>query len=119
MIAFYYGLTGFACAIYYRRELTRSVKSFVLIGVAPLLGGLILTARLHQVVHRLADPANSESGDSWLGIGPPLIIGLGFLVMGVGPDAVVAVCRARRVLPAQAGGRRPRAWPRRPREATR
>ena len=33
MIAFYYGLTGFACAIYYRRELTRSVKKFLLIGV--------------------------------------------------------------------------------------
>jgi len=27
MIAFYYALTGFACAIYYRRELTRSVKN--------------------------------------------------------------------------------------------
>ena len=42
MIAFYYGLTGFACAIYYRRELTKSVKNFVYIGVLPVLGGLIL-----------------------------------------------------------------------------
>jgi hypothetical protein len=31
----------------------------------------------------LADPANSESGDSWLGVGPPLVIGLGFLLLGV------------------------------------
>jgi hypothetical protein len=30
----------------------------------------------------LADPANSESGDSWLGIGPPLVIGLGMLLLG-------------------------------------
>src|SRR5215218_2296679 len=44
MIAFYYGLTGFACTIYYRREVMRSVKSFLLIGVGPLLGGLILGA---------------------------------------------------------------------------
>ena len=35
MIAFYYGLTGFACTIYYRRELAQSVKTFFLIGVAP------------------------------------------------------------------------------------
>ena len=39
MIAFYYGLTGFACAIYYRRELIKSAKNFLLIGVAPVLGG--------------------------------------------------------------------------------
>ena len=52
MIAFYYGLTGFACTIYYRRELFRSVKSFLLIGVGPTLGGLILLGDLRQVVHR-------------------------------------------------------------------
>ena len=42
MIAFYYALTGFACAIYYRRELTKSVKNFLFIGVGPVVGGLIL-----------------------------------------------------------------------------
>ena len=39
MIAFYYALTGFACAIYYRRELTKSVKNFFFIGVGPVVGG--------------------------------------------------------------------------------
>ena len=43
MIAFYYGLTGFACAIYYRRELFTSVKNFFAAGVLPVLGGLALT----------------------------------------------------------------------------
>jgi amino acid transporter len=38
MIAFYYGLTGFACAIYYRHELTKSVKNFLYVGVAPVRG---------------------------------------------------------------------------------
>ena len=33
MIAFYYGLTGFACVIYYRRELFNSARNFLLIGV--------------------------------------------------------------------------------------
>jgi amino acid transporter len=83
MIAFYYGLSGFACTIYYRRELTRSVKSFLLIGVAPTLGGLILLAVFIKSCIDLSKPANSESGDSWLGIGPPLVIGLGFLLLGV------------------------------------
>jgi amino acid transporter len=83
MIAFYYGLTGFACTVYYRREVLRSVKSFVLIGVAPLLGGVMLAAIFVKSVIDLSDPANSESGDSWLGLGPPLVIGIFFLIMGV------------------------------------
>ncbi len=41
-IAFYYGLTGFACTIYYRREIFKSVKNFVMVGVAPFVGGLML-----------------------------------------------------------------------------
>jgi amino acid transporter len=82
MIAFYYGLTGIACTIYYRRELG-SVKRFLLIGIAPTLGGLVLLAVFVKSAYDLWDPANSESGDSWLGIGPPFIIGIGFLVLGV------------------------------------
>ena len=31
----------------------------------------------------LANPANSESGNSWLGIGPPLVIAIGFLLLGI------------------------------------
>ncbi|MFI9274919.1 APC family permease [Kitasatospora sp. NPDC052896] len=41
-IAFYYGLTGFACAWYYRRVLTRGVRDFVFKGLFPALGGLLL-----------------------------------------------------------------------------
>ena len=83
MIAFYYGLTGYACAVYYRRELRKSVKNFVLIGVAPVLGGIILTYVFVKSCIDLSDPANSESGSSWFGIGPPLVIGGAFLVLGV------------------------------------
>jgi amino acid transporter len=83
MIAFYYGMTGFACTVYYRRRLTESVKSFLLIGVGPTLGGLILTAIFVKSCVDLSKPENSESGDSWFGLGPPLVIGLGFLLLGV------------------------------------
>jgi amino acid transporter len=82
MIAFYYGLTGYACVVFYRRELFRSLKTFVSVGVLPLLGALILTAVFIKSCVDLSDPENSASGDSWFGIGPPLIIGLGFLIFG-------------------------------------
>jgi hypothetical protein len=52
MIAFYYGITGFACTIYYRRQLTRSLKSFLLIGVGPTLGRPDADWHLRQVLHR-------------------------------------------------------------------
>ena len=52
MIAFYYGITGFACVIYYRRELTNSVKNFVFVGVAPLIGGARAAVAVLRVLHR-------------------------------------------------------------------
>src|SRR6266853_1298920 len=41
-IAFYYGLTGFACAWYYRRNLTSSARNLWMQGILPLTGALIL-----------------------------------------------------------------------------
>ncbi len=41
-IAFYYGLTAFACAWYYRKTLTSSARNLWMQGILPLLGGLIL-----------------------------------------------------------------------------
>jgi amino acid transporter len=82
MIAFYLGLTGFATTIYYRRELLRSVKNFFFIGVGPTIGGAILFYLLIKNGIELADPANSESGNSWLGIGPPLVIAVAFGILG-------------------------------------
>jgi amino acid transporter len=83
MIAFYYGLTGFACVVYYRRELFNSARNFVMIGILPLLGGLMLFAILVKSCVDLSKPENSESGDSWIGLGPPLVIGIGAMLLGV------------------------------------
>jgi amino acid transporter len=41
-IAFYYGLTGFACAWYYRRNLTSSVRNLFMQGILPVSGALML-----------------------------------------------------------------------------
>ncbi|MGH2929027.1 MAG: APC family permease, partial [Solirubrobacteraceae bacterium] len=41
-VVFYYGFTGLACAVYFRRDLLKSVRNFVLAGVIPLIGGLMM-----------------------------------------------------------------------------
>jgi amino acid transporter len=82
MIAFYYGLTGFACTIYYRRVLFRSAKNFVLMGLAPTLGGLMLTWVLVESIINLSNPKEAYSG-AVLGIGTPLFIGIAALLIGV------------------------------------
>ncbi|HZO35290.1 MAG TPA: APC family permease [Solirubrobacteraceae bacterium] len=83
MIAFYYGLTGFACVWYFRRELTKSTKNFIMAGVLPLAGGLMLLGVFIKSCSDLSKPENSTAGDSWLGLGPPLVIGVGMLLLGV------------------------------------
>ncbi|MDQ2700791.1 MAG: APC family permease [Actinomycetota bacterium] len=83
MIAFYYALTGFGCAFYFRHELTKSVKNFVFIGLAPVIGGLLLTYLFFRSLVDWSDPANSYTQTSWLGFAPPAIIGVGFLLLGV------------------------------------
>ena len=79
MIAFYYGLTGFACAIYYRHELTSSVKAFFAAGVIPFLGGLLLTGVFVKSVIELSDPGKRAI----LGVKPPLGIAIIFGVLGL------------------------------------
>lgn len=83
MIAFYYGLTGIACAIYWRNRLFTSVKAFLFIGVGPVVGALTLFYLLFESVRDLADPEASYSGSSVLGVGLPLAIAVFFLLLGL------------------------------------
>jgi amino acid transporter len=85
-IAFYYGLTGFACAIYYRRELARSARNFFFVGLLPLLGGLMLTGIFVKAFIDYKDPKNTVSKPVVLfgtHIGTPVAIGVGSLLLGV------------------------------------
>ncbi|MGA7396018.1 MAG: APC family permease [Solirubrobacterales bacterium] len=83
MIAFYYAMTGFGCAFYFRHELTKSVKNFLFVGVAPVIGALMLSYLFIKSLIDWADPSNSYTGASWLGFAPPAVIGVGFLLLGV------------------------------------
>jgi amino acid transporter len=82
MIAFYYALSGIACVVYYRRELTRSVKNLVFIGLAPLAGAVMLGYLFIEAIRTFADPEESYTGQEFLGIGVPVVIGVGFLLLG-------------------------------------
>src|SRR5687768_3187275 len=83
LIAVYYALTGIAGAVYYRRQLTRSVKSFLRIGVGPVVGALLLIWLLVLSIRDISDPENSYTEQAWLGVGPPLVIGVGIFLVGL------------------------------------
>lgn len=83
LIAFYYALTGIACAIFYRKQLTKSVKSFILIGVGPLIGAVMLIWLLGLSIVDMSEPTNSFTGQSWFGLGPPLVIGIFIFIVGL------------------------------------
>ena len=82
-IAFYYGINGFAVPLFYRHHIFDSWKTVLLLCVMPLVGGLMLLWVLIASFDNLWYPANSASGTSWFGVGPPFILGVGFLLAGV------------------------------------
>jgi amino acid transporter len=83
MIAFYYAFTGIACAVYYRRELRKSVKNFLFVGLGPVIGAVLLGYLFFKALIDYADPANSYTETSWFGVAPPAVIGVGFLLIGI------------------------------------
>ena len=81
MIAFYYGLTGFACVWFYRRTMWQRPRDVVMQGVLPLLGGVGLLAAFVVAAKTYADP---EYGYTSIGsIGGVFLIGIGSLLIGV------------------------------------
>jgi amino acid transporter len=81
MIAFYYGLTGFACVWYFRKTLTSSVRNFFMRGVLPLIGGLVLLAAFLEACKEYSAPDYGQT--KMFGIGGVFVIGIGTLLLGV------------------------------------
>ncbi len=93
-VCFYYGMSGFASAFYYRRELFprvrkfspreifHSVSRFVLVGLAPVVGGLMLFGIGGYAIVYYGHAANSE-GKIYAGLTLPLWFGLIGLLFGV------------------------------------
>jgi amino acid transporter len=81
-ICFYYGFTGLACVIYFRREITKSLRNFIFAGVAPLLGFLMLAFIFGKAAHDYSRAGFNYSAPL-LGIQVPIVIGIGGLLLGI------------------------------------
>ena len=87
LIAFYYGLTGLACVWFYRKTLTSSFRNFIMRGVFPLLGAIILIGVLIYGVSTFAAPgwlvdANGNNVTIF-GIGATAVVGVGSILVGI------------------------------------
>lgn len=87
-IAFYYALTGFACAWYFRATLRGSARNLWFRGILPLLGALMLTAAFFVSAVQMWDPAYGDT--QIFGVGGAFVSGVLLLALGV---VLAAVCR--------------------------
>jgi amino acid transporter len=80
-ICFYYGFTGIACGFYYRHELRKSARNMLLLGIGPLLGGLMLFGVGAKAAFYYGHAANVSSKPI-LSITLPLWFGIGGMILG-------------------------------------
>ena len=52
LVAFYYGLVGISCAVYYRRAFPGNLKGVVFAGVVPVVSALILFGLAGYLIHQ-------------------------------------------------------------------
>ena len=79
LVGFYYGITGLACAWFFRRVLRRNVVTLIFAGIFPFLSGIFLFWVGYQVV------LQGEQSSGWGSVLPVLIS----FVIGI-PLAVIA-----------------------------
>ena len=68
--------------VFYRRELLKSVKNFVYIGVLPFFGFAVLMFLLVKAVVDYSKP-HSGFAKPFLGIGSPIVIALVMIILGL------------------------------------
>jgi len=72
-ISIYYALAGYAVVVLFRKEMMKSVKNFILMGVWPLIGAIFMTIMFFKVLPEL------NTTTKWIGLGS---IALGLIPMG-------------------------------------
>jgi amino acid transporter len=87
-IAFYYGLTAFSCAWYYRSTLANSARDLWMRGILPVLGGLIMYAA--GIYSLQSDWVASNSYTSWTVPGLDWQVGGIFIIAALAGLAGVA-----------------------------
>ncbi len=88
LVCIYYGFTGFACTIFYRHEIFKSVRNFVNLALMPTLGGLALMGILGYGLYFYGKSVNDYS-PPFLGLGVPDWIA----VLGVGGGVILVLVR--------------------------
>lgn len=81
-VCFYYGFTGLACVIYFRRDLLKSARNFLLAGVVPLVGGAMM-AYVAVKAYSYYNTAGNNYAKPLAGIQIPILVGIGGLIVGV------------------------------------
>jgi amino acid transporter len=81
-VCFYYGFTGIACPWYYRHELFKSARNLLLVGLAPLIGGLMLFGVFVKAIFFYGETKHVESSPI-AGITLPLWFGVGGMILGL------------------------------------
>ena len=87
MIAFYYGMTGFACVWFYRRKIAAGGRDLWMKGVLPFCGGLMLLGAFGFASYQYAQPSYGKT--TIFGIGGVFVIGIGALFFG---GVLMVVC---------------------------
>jgi amino acid transporter len=91
LIAFYYGLVGFTCAWHFRSVLRNSPQDFVLKGLIPLFGAVVLAIAFVYSAIQMWAPGYGLT--SFHGVGGVFLLGIGTLVLGVLVMLVYSVAR--------------------------
>jgi amino acid transporter len=81
-VCFYYGFTGLACAVYFRRDLLKSTRNFIFAGLVPVVGGVMLAYIAYRSYNYYNTPVN-DYAKPFLGIQVPIFVGVGGLVLGI------------------------------------
>lgn len=81
-VCFYYGFTGIACAVYFRREIFKGLRKFLLVGLAPIAGALMLFGVFGKAADAYGHAAEVSSPPI-AGITLPLWLGIGGILVGV------------------------------------
>ncbi|MGB3355449.1 MAG: APC family permease [Mycobacterium sp.] len=80
-VAFYYGITAFACVWYFRGTLFTSARNLFFRGIFPLLGGLSMAVAFGISAKDMIQP---DYGYTAFGpVGGVFVLGIGMLVLGI------------------------------------
>ena len=70
-VCFYYGFTGLACAVYFRRDLFKSARNFLFAGLVPVVGGIMM-AYIAIKAYSYYNTAGNNYSKPFIGIQTPI-----------------------------------------------